>query len=93
MAKSHDKKKSHELGNGNAFIDLAEKRGAHVVRKGIFWKIVTPKGTMKIRPGTTQLDPLTISNTKKWFKLLGLLSLLSPVILWLLVHFHILYIV
>lgn len=68
------KKKDNILRTGNDIISFAEKKGAHIVRRGLFWSIIGPNGNkMKIRPGNDELDPKTISNAKRWLKFLGLM--------------------
>lgn len=73
---SKKKGKNDEPETGDEFIALAERRGAVVKRVGNFFKVKTTKGSMKIAPGHTKLDKTTISNTEKWFRLLGLMAVL-----------------
>lgn len=74
--KSKDKKHPKTPQTGDDFISLAERRGAVVTGSHSgFRKIRTPRGSMHIAPGQKQLDPPTLRNIKKWFKLLGLMIL------------------
>lgn len=58
---------------GNDFIQLAKERGALVEKSKKFTKIKTPKGSVHIAPGDTNLDPQTRLNLRRWFRLLGLM--------------------
>lgn len=72
---SKSKKNIHPFNTGDDFISLAERRGAIIETKGNsgFIKIKTPKGSVFVAPGDKQLDKKTVSNLRKWFRLLGLM--------------------
>lgn len=81
MPKKHKGSKG-EPTTGNQFIKLAEERGANVTQtdKNNFTVVKTPGGSVHIAAGDTKLDPQTRSNLKRWYKLLGLMLLLLPVL-------------
>lgn len=83
-----NKKQGHPLNTGDRFIQEALVKGAHVESHGIFNKITTPMGSMFIKPGRVTLDDKTIGNTKRWFKLLGLLVLFLGIPVWLIFFSH-----
>lgn len=62
---------------GDDFIKIARERGAVVINRGTHTKVRTRGGATYIVPGDEPLDKRTISNLKKWFRLLGLMSLVG----------------
>lgn len=65
------------LNTGHDFIELAKKRGAKVsLGKNGFTQVETPKGKTFINDSKDTYDKQTISNLKRWFKLLGLMILI-----------------
>ena len=73
------KKNEHPLQTGDQFIELAKSKGASVTPHGNFSKVETPEGSVHIAPGRNRLDNQTISNLKRWFRLLKLLLIpLTP---------------
>lgn len=72
------KSKGHtDLNTGNKFVDFARKRGAVVKKSGNFTSIETPKGKVHINASNDTLDKQTVSNLKKWFRLLGLMLFIT----------------
>ena len=61
---------------GNDFIKVAKERGAFVVDRGTHTKIRTKLGATYVVPGDERLDKRTISNLRKWFRLLGLMGIM-----------------
>lgn len=72
-----NKQKGQGPQTGNDFIELAAGRGAEIIRRGLHTKIrVKGKGATYVIPGDKKLDKRTISNLRKWFRLLGLMGIL-----------------
>ena len=68
------RKPGSPLNTGDDFVELAKRRGAKVTQgKSGFVQIETPKGKTYINPSHDVLDKQTISNIKRWFRLLGLM--------------------
>lgn len=91
---SGDHHKGPDLSTGNKAIAYAEKHGAIVTANGSgpFTSVETTKGKVNIRPGDLKESSVNIARTKKWFKLLGLLSLIGvPAGIWFFQNFHIIW--
>lgn len=68
---------NNDLSTGEKVVKFAKERGAKVEKAhGGFTAISTPRGKMMIYPGRDKLDKQTVSNTKRWLRLLGLLLFL-----------------
>lgn len=83
---SKKNKGQHPFNTGDDFLNLARARGAVVEKAGRFWKVKTPAGTAHIAGGTEKLDDQTVSNLKRWFRLLGLMILLGVLLVDFLLH-------
>lgn len=82
MARKHEHD-PHKWKTAGDVLDTARVRGAHVgsSKDGEWATISTPQGTMKITPNERQeLDKLSLSNIRRWFKLLGLMVLVATII-------------
>lgn len=87
---SKKNKGEHPFNTGDDFLNLAKARGASVEKKGRFFRIHTPRGSTYVAGGKEKLDDQTISNLRKWFRLLGLMLIFVGTPLWyILTHYYI----
>lgn len=76
------KSKKKEPKTGEEFVGLAREKGAHISHgHSHFVSIETPKGKVYINPSHDKLDKQTISNLKRWFRLLGLMVFIIGIFL------------
>lgn len=92
MTKKRQPRVEDNLNTSNEFIGHAAKTGASVKRGKEYTKIkMHGQGSVSIKPSNEQLEPEDKRNYVKWFKLLGLLSIIIGGLSWFFSNYHIIW--